>query len=130
MVESIGIQQSLEKITNLISEAKAWYIQVKNHKSDLEKLTGLSLVWTGGELSNIHNILLERYEPLELIIHSANLQQNIYDALIEAEESEGFPKLEDNYRSDVSDRFLQYMTELIRLTIIDKKDNINTIGAI
>ena len=70
MVESVGLQQTLENITTLMDEAKGWYEQVNNPQSDLQKITNLSLEWSGGELSNIYNDLLYNYEPLELIIYN------------------------------------------------------------
>ena len=121
LTERFGLQQTLEYMVTLMEDAKKWYIQVKNPQSDLQKMTNLALEWLGGELFNIYNELLDDYKPVDLIAHTSDLQPRIYKALLEAEESENFPKLEANYRNEVASRFLQYMTELTRSKIIEER---------
>lgn len=121
MVEGVGLQQTLENMTTLMDEAKGWYAQVNNPQSDLQKITNLSLEWIGGKLSDIYDDLLDNYEPLELIIYNAELQKKVYNALLEAEKLENFPELNISYRNEVSSRFLQYMTELLKSNIIEER---------
>ncbi|MGB5963979.1 MAG: hypothetical protein WBG65_00430 [Sulfurimonadaceae bacterium] len=122
MVDQLGVEQSLDNFQNLLLEGAGWYKQVNNPKSQLQKITSLSLNWLGGKLYDIKNdMLLQDLAPFDILINTRTYQEQVYNALNEAAQLEDFPKMEDGYRDEVAGRFLQYMQEEIRLNILNSR---------
>lgn len=122
IVEQLGLEQSLDNFKNLLFEGEGWHKQVNNPESPLQKLTALSLNWLGGKLEDIKDdMLLQALTPFDILINTLTYQEQVYDALNEAEKLEDFPKMEDSYRNEIAGRFLQYMQEEIRLNILNNR---------
>jgi len=128
MVTKLGVDGTLKNFKNLLFEGDGWYSQVNNPNSQLQKITSLSLTWLGGKLEEIKNrILHDNLTPFDILLDTDKYQEEVYIALNEAEEKGGFPKLEDNYRTEVAGRFLQYMQEEVRLNILNNKQDYDSI---
>ncbi len=119
MTEQVGVEQALANFQTLFQEGKEWHHQVSNPESQLQKITSLSLTWMGGRLQDIKmDMLNQDLVPLDILLNTSIYQEDIYDALLEAENLEDFPKMDNNYRREVAGRFLQYMQEEKRLDVL------------
>ena len=123
MIQKGGVAQFLKNFQTLLQEGSEWYGQVDNPESQLQKITSLSLSWMGGKLEDIRNdISNEDLLPLDIFINVSKYQEEIYDALSEAENSGNFPEMNDSYRNDVAGRYLQYMLEKKRLIVLTNRE--------
>ena len=126
MIDTMGEEQALSQFKTIFEECELWYSQVNNPVTPLQETTSLALNFGKGKLEEIkYNILHEKMLPLDILLNTSNLKEPIKQAIENAIENESFPEIEDEYKDEVAARFVQYMQEEVRLSIVNKKENNN-----
>ena len=124
MIDTMGEEQALNQFKIIFEECELWYYQVNNPVTPLQKSTSLILNWGIGKLAEVkHYILHGEMLPLDILVNTLNLKEQIKLAIESAIENEGLPEIEDEYKDEVAARFVQYMQEKVRQYSIDRKES-------